>query len=86
MDIKAVIKSLLSKKLGQRCCSLQKLKAMNLYADFQWEELMDFKMKAPYVPETLDLTKNLNTLNYPYELALIVNCLFNIKLLFFYLE
>ena len=55
---------------------------MNLYADFQWEDLLDFKMKAPYTPETMDLTKNLNTLNYPYELALIVNSLPNFKLFF----
>jgi hypothetical protein len=58
---------LLFKKISQRNCSFRKLKVADLFDSFKWDELIDFRMKAPYVPEALDLSKQLQIFSHNYE-------------------
>jgi cGMP-dependent protein kinase len=44
------IKCLLKKKINERICSFEKIKKQEFYKDFNWDDLMEFKLKAPYIP------------------------------------
>ena len=44
------IKSLLKKKISERICSFEKVKKQEFYKDFKWDDLMEFKLNAPYIP------------------------------------
>jgi hypothetical protein len=58
---------LLNKKVNQRICTFSKLKTANFLADFIWEDLLDLKIKPPYIPECEDYTKYLTTNLNPFE-------------------
>ncbi len=73
---------LLSKKVTQRCCNINKLKMTSLFDNYNWDDLIDYKAKPPYVPETMDWTKNLANSTIPYETALLVKIIFNILSIF----
>ncbi len=72
-EIKNCIKMLLSKKTTQRGCSLSKYKAAPLFEDFNWDDLIDYKIKPPFKPEVMDWSKNLHNCKIPFETALMVN-------------
>jgi hypothetical protein len=74
------IKSLLCKKVNQRSCDIQKLKTSAFFIDFNWDSLIDFKIKPPYLPDSWDWTKNINNIFSPFEMILKVN--YNIYLIF----
>ena len=44
------IKNLLKKKISERICSFDKVKKQEFYKDFKWDDLMEFKLNAPYIP------------------------------------
>ncbi len=78
IELKDCIRYLLSKKVNQRSCNIQKLKSSNFFIDFNWDELVDFKSKPPYIPETWDWTKNLGNILTPFEPAIqVINIFFN---------
>lgn len=58
---------LLNKKVTQRNCSFRKLKVADFFEGFSWDELIDFRMKAPYIPDGIDLTKQIQIFSQPYE-------------------
>jgi hypothetical protein len=58
---------LLCKKVSQRNCSFRKLKVAEYFDNFKWDELSDFRMKVPFVPEVLDLSKQLQVFSNHYE-------------------
>lgn len=70
MEVKEMMKMLLHKKANQRCCAVQKLKSSNFFLEFNWDDLIDFKLKPPYVPETWDWSKNLGSVMTPFESAI----------------
>ena len=76
MQIKDCLRSLLSKKANYRSCNFQKLKTANFFIDFNWDDLLDFKIKPPYIPETWDWSKNLGNILTPFESAIQVIYLF----------
>lgn len=45
------IKSLLKKKVNERVCTFEKVKATQFYRDFNWDDIIEFKAKAPFVPQ-----------------------------------
>ena len=45
------IKLLLKKKVNERMCSLEKVKETPFYRDFNWDEIIEFKAKAPFIPQ-----------------------------------
>ncbi len=58
---------LLCKKVSQRNCSFRKLKIVEFFDNFKWDEIIDFRMKAPFSPDVLDLTKQIQISSYNYE-------------------
>ncbi len=46
-----MIKSLLTKKVGERICNLGKLKELEVFENFNWDELLDFKIVPNYIPK-----------------------------------
>jgi len=66
-ELNSFIKLLLNKKVNQRVCSFSKLKTTNFLSDFNWEDLLDFKIKPPYIPECKDFLNNLSSHSNSYE-------------------
>jgi hypothetical protein len=58
---------LLCKKVSQRNCSFRKLKVAEFFESFKWDELTDFRMKVPFIPDTLELSKQLQVFTNHYE-------------------
>ena len=46
-----MIKCLLTKKVAERICSLEKAKKLDAFEDFNWDELLDFKIVPQYIPK-----------------------------------
>ena len=55
--------SMLNKKPTSRLCTLDKIQNDPLYKGFNWKELMEFKMKPPYVPKAKELKDSSSSLN-----------------------
>ena len=70
MEINEFINLLLSKKPNQRCCNVFKLRTHNFFKKFNWDDLLDFMVKAPYVPESWDWSKNKANVSEPFEMYL----------------
>ncbi len=51
-DILQLIYGLLNKKVNLRICSLEKAKKLNLFKDFNWDDLIEFNITPPYIPKT----------------------------------
>ena len=45
-----LIKALLTKKVSERVTSLEKAKSLDIFSDFKWNEMIDMKMEAPFIP------------------------------------
>ena len=50
-----MIKSLLTKKVAERICSLEKAKELEAFENFSWDELLDFKIQPQYIPKKANL-------------------------------
>lgn len=49
-------------------CNLSALKSQYLFKDFPWDDLIDFKVKAPYIPSNIrEWSNNLRNLSNPFE-------------------
>ena len=46
-----LIKSLLTKKVAERICSLEKAKELDAFENFNWDDLLDFKIIPQYIPK-----------------------------------
>ena len=46
------ISLLLKKKITERMCCFEKIKNHDFYKDFNWDDLMNFKLNPPYIPKT----------------------------------
>ena len=46
-----MIKSLLTKKVAERICTLEKAKKLEVFENFNWDELLDFKIIPQYIPK-----------------------------------
>ena len=77
IDINELITTLLSKKPNQRSCNLSKLKQYNFFKKLNWDDLLDFKIKSPYIPESWDWLKNKANTSEPFEFFLKVRFFFN---------
>ncbi len=65
--MKYFVKNILQKKANYRICNFKKLKNDEFFNDYDWDGLVDFRLKAPYVPETSDPHAKMKNLMSPYE-------------------
>ena len=57
------IKDLLTKKVNQRICNVSVLKKKPFFEGFDFDQLIDFKLKPPYLPNVKDVQIELNENN-----------------------
>ena len=62
----AFIKCLLNKKVNERICNVSKLKKKDFFEGFEFDNLIDLKLKPPYKPIQHNYSKYLNEDN-PYQ-------------------
>ena len=44
----------------------------DFFENFNWDDLIEFKLNAPYLPKTFDSSAHLNNIMTPYELLITV--------------
>ena len=49
-ELKLLLQDLLNKHPIERITTFDKIKQMSLFANFPWDELLNYKIKAPYIP------------------------------------
>ena len=52
--VNKLIEVLLKKKVKDRCCDCELLKKEEIFNDFDWDKLIDFKLNAPFIPNIND--------------------------------
>ena len=63
-----LIDSLLNKKVEKRICSLNNIKKLDLFYNFNWNDLLSCNIKTPYIPDVPNLSKiNLKLFNMKYD-------------------
>lgn len=55
-DINGLISDLLQKKPNIRLCNTNFLKKRPFFLDYDWDALIDFQIKPPYIPNSLKIT------------------------------
>ena len=67
-EFNVLLEGLLNKNPNERCCSFSKIKKMQFFNGFKWEELKRRRIKAPFVPQISKLNeeKLLNNLMHPF--------------------
>ena len=50
-----MIKSLLTKKVADRICTLEKAKKLEVFENFNWDELLEFKIIPQYIPKKANI-------------------------------
>ena len=60
-----MIKNLLTKKVADRICTLEKAKKLEVFENFNWDELLEFKIIPQYIPKKVNL-KEFNEYNQKY--------------------
>jgi len=81
-ELNVFIKAILNKKLNHRICSFNKLKGFDFFMDFNWDDLIDFKVKPPFIPEWDEIDKQIEKFANPFEIFINViifyyNLIFN---------
>jgi ribosomal protein L21E len=66
-DFIVFTKSLLNKKVNERICSFSKLKLNSFLQNFNWDDLVDLKIKPSYIPEIEDYSKKINNFTKDFE-------------------
>jgi len=67
-NLNTFIKALLTKRLNKRICSVSKLKALPFFAEYSWDDLIDFKITPPFIPKSEDeFAENFANFNTPFE-------------------
>ena len=56
-SVNSFIKAVLNKKISKRLSSLEAAKKHAFFEGFNWDDLIDFHLKPPYIPESLELKK-----------------------------
>ena len=56
-NINILIDGLLCKKVEKRICDINKIKKMKVFEKFNWNDLLDRKMKPPYIPKVPNLSE-----------------------------
>ena len=51
------IKGFLKKKVNERICSYEIIIKHEFYKDFNWDDLLDFKLIPPYIPSLIPLKR-----------------------------
>ena len=64
--VNSFIRALLKKKTSKRLCSLDLAKKHSFFKDYNWEDLIDFKVKPPFIPKVV-LLKKFEDYNQKYE-------------------
>jgi hypothetical protein len=68
IKINQLIQNLLKKNFTHRICSLEKAKLLNIFKDFNWDDLLQLNLNAPYIPKIFQLKEfkeyNILYLNY----------------------
>lgn len=59
-DLNNFISTMLNKQVSKRCCSLSKLKKMELFETVNWDDLIDMRVTPPFKPDSI----NLNEINF----------------------
>ena len=66
--VNQLINNLLKKKFTHRICSLEKAKLLSIFKDFNWDDLLELNLNAPYIPKIVQLKEfkeyNILYLNY----------------------
>ena len=63
-----LIDSLLNKKIEKRICSLNNIKKLDLFYNFNWNDLLNCNLKTPFIPDVPNLSKiNLSLFNMKYD-------------------
>ena len=67
-EINSLICSLLEKNEAKRNTDFNNIKTHLLFSDFHWEELIQFKIKPPFIPgkDARHNTENLQNKNLPF--------------------
>ena len=63
INVNNFINDLLNKKVNLRICNVNFLKQKPFFNDLDFDNLIDFKLTPPYIPQTSDLTKFLDMEN-----------------------
>ena len=69
LEFNHFIGTMLNKKPTNRLCTLQSIQSDRLYKGFKWNELMQFKLKPPYIPKQKvlkDIKSSLNNIRTPF--------------------
>jgi hypothetical protein len=67
-DLNSFLNILLSKKVSNRLCNLNSLRSHNFFKDFNFDDLIDLKVKPSYVPKNLrEWKSNLKNFSHPLE-------------------
>ena len=68
IKINQMIQCLLKKQFTHRICSLEKAKMLNIFKNFNWDDLLELNLNAPYIPKIFQLKEfkeyNISYLNY----------------------
>lgn len=59
---------LLDKKVNRRVCNFNKLKQTEFLMDFNWDDLISYRMKSPYVPESNNFEEEKKKHDILYEI------------------
>ena len=67
-EINSLVSSLLEKNENKRNCDFRSIKNYLLFSDFNWDELIQYKVKPPYVPgkDSRHNEENLQNINIPF--------------------
>lgn len=57
----------MDKKVNRRICNFNKLKQNELFENFDWDDLINFRTKAPYIPKSTDYSEDLKNEEILYE-------------------
>jgi hypothetical protein len=66
-EVNKVIELLLNKRVNQRICNFTNLKSLHFFRNFNWDDLLDCKIKPPYIPEVREWKSNLENCHYLFE-------------------
>ena len=67
-EINSLVSSLLEKNENKRNCDFKSIKNHLLFSDFNWDELIQYKVKPPYIPgkDSRHNEENLQNKNIPF--------------------
>ena len=71
-ELKLLLQDLLNKHPIERITSFDKIKEMCLFANFQWDELLKYNIKAPYIPniDKRYCNHNLKNCTSPFDILM----------------